>query len=495
MLSQSQLERLRDDVLRLLGEVGMRIEHEKMQGDMLAAGCELSPLGRVRISKKLIDEFVKSQERSRTIDDDRESFINRFGIVDYGHFLIWTGNREMEEQRMKRMLRTTVFDCGPTAYYDYPSGQTLPVDSKIFTDVHKWAHSVPEIGYIANWYRQDAPPQTERIESLAMALKITDKVGGIEAIDPKMIKYIQAVGELMTGKPGESAYLAGSQCVTPPLAFDYRSAEEAVERARLGIAKYHVATMMVIGLNTPVTPAGAIVMMAAEILGGMVAVWTQNNDADITGRALASMLDMRTADVTSATTESSIANLGVKELFNAFFGGHIRVDTFFTTAARRPGLQAVVECFNGMHRNMAVQKLTTFSYPGVGTIGNGGVGSPTQAVLDIEIKKALFVPEEICVSDETVPFELIRESVEAGENMIGAEHTIAHFREMFSSPLFKTDDPTTSPWKSDEKAILDEADQIWREQTKKYQPVERSTDWTRELDKIVASAKKELIGS
>ncbi len=495
MLTQSQLERLRDDVVRLLGDVGMRVEHEKMQGDMLAAGCELSPSGRVRIPRKLIEEFALSQARTRTEDDEREQFINRFGIVDYGHFLTWTGGREREEQRMRKMMRTTVFDCGPTAYYDYPTERVLPVDSRIFTDMHKWAHSVPEIGYIANWYRQDAPPQTERIESLAMALKITDKVGGIEAIDPKMIKYIQAVGELMTGKPKESAYLAGSQCVTPPLAFDYRSAEEAVERARLGIGRYHVATMMVIGLNTPVTAAGATVMMAAEILGGMVAVWTQNNDADITGRALASMLDMRTADVTSATVESSLANIGVKELFNAFFGGHIRVDTFFTPAARKPGIQAVVESLGGMHRNMRLQGSTVFNYPGVGTIGNGGVGSPTQAVLDIEIKKALFVPEEVCVSDETVPYDLIRESIETGENMIGSEHTIAHFREMFSSPLFRTDDPTTGLWKADENAILDEADQMWREQMKGYQPVERTADWVRELDGIVASARKELLGA
>jgi trimethylamine:corrinoid methyltransferase-like protein len=493
MLTQSQKELLRDKVLDLLWAVGMRVDHEQIEADLLKLGCEKSASGRVRMPRRLVEEFTASQLRSRAQDEDEDQWLSRFGIIDWGNFLLWTNRRAEEEEKMRSMVRTSIFDCGPTKYYDYPIGKVLPVDTEIFVTMKKWAHTVPEIGYTSTWYRQDVPAPTERIESLVLGLKTTDKLGGIEAMDPAHIKYLQAIGEIVTGRPNENAYICGSQCVTPPLIFEHRSAEETAERARRNVKRYHVASMMSIGMNTPVTPAAAMILMAAEILGGMICVFSQDPDADITGRMLASIVDMRHAQVSYATPECAIVNVGVKELFQAHFGGHIRVDDFFTTVARRPGLQAVAECYAGAARLARLLGRSDMPYPGVGSLDNGGVGSATQAVLDIEIKKSEFMRGAIAVDDTAIPWPEIVGRVEAQKDFMTSDHTLDHFRELWGSPLFRTDDPAVGGWAGDEKAILDKCDEMWRESLKTYTPPQWPDDTLKALDHVVADAHKELL--
>jgi len=201
MLTDIQKEQLKDRVYDLLGQVGMRVEHEKMKSDLLKMGCNTSPCGRIRFPKSVIDGFIRSQERTREEDQKREKFINNFGIVDWGQFLIWTNRWHEEEENLKKGVRTSVFDVGPTKYYDYPAAVARPVDTQIFIDMKKWAQTVPEIGYIATWYRQDVPWQIERIDSLALALRYSDKIGGVDAIYPEAVKYLKEISEIITGRP------------------------------------------------------------------------------------------------------------------------------------------------------------------------------------------------------------------------------------------------------------------------------------------------------
>jgi len=493
MLTDSQKELLRDRVCDLLWAVGIRIEHETIEAELARLGCSSSPAGRMRIPRAVIEEFVASQRKTEASDRETERFLANFGIIDWGNFLLWSGRREQEEARLRQGVRTSVFDCGPTRYYDYPTGRVLPVDTEIFMTMKKWAQTVPEIGYTSTWYRQDVPPETERIESLVLGLKTTDKLGGIEAIYPEHIKYLQAIGEIVTGRPNETAYICGSQCMTPPLILDRRSAAEAVERAARKIRRFHVASMMAVGVNTPITIAGAMTMMAAEILGGMVAVFSLDPEADITGRMIASIIDMRNAQVTCAPSECMMINIGVKELFDAHFGRHMRVDDFFSTVAKRPGLQAVIECFAGAQRFARLRGLSGIGYPGVGTLDNGGVGSPTQAVLDIEIRKALFMAPSIAVDDESIPFAEICQRVQEEKDFLSSDHTLDHFRELHYSPIFRTDDPTAGAWAGDEKAMLEKCDEMWRESLKSYVPPQWPDDALKALDQVAADARKELL--
>ncbi|MBU0611218.1 MAG: hypothetical protein KKI08_25285, partial [Armatimonadetes bacterium] len=195
MLTPDQVTTLRDRTLAMLAQIGLRVESDELVEIMLGKGCAQHPqTGRVLIPGGLVDDLVAVLEPHRAADDDDQALHPACGI-DWAHWLMWTGQKERLRERMKTEFLMSAFDCGPTRYYDYASGQSVPVDTDIFIAMKKLAQATPEIGYISTWYRQDVPKQTERIESLVLALEYTTKVDGIEAIDPAVIEYLVRIGE------------------------------------------------------------------------------------------------------------------------------------------------------------------------------------------------------------------------------------------------------------------------------------------------------------
>jgi len=492
MLSSEQKEMLRDKVCALLWDVGMKVENDALSGAMRKQGCQEAPTGRLRIPRKLIDEMALVQRTSQAEDREDQRLHFRCGI-DWAHHILWNRQQERTADRLQSEFLMPAFDCGPTTYYDYPSRAPRAIDTEILVEMMRFAQSTPEIGYISTWYRQDVPPQIERIESLVMALKHTDKVDGIEAIDPEVIKYLKEISEIVTGRPGDASYLAGSECITSPMILERRSAADIVERSRRGIKRYHVASMPTIGISTPVTVAGSIMMTAAEILGGMVACFVMDPDSDLSGRAIALVADMRNANNTPTGPEPTWVNLAVREIFEAFWGGHLWVEVFFSPYAQRPGLQAVYENFYGQWRYSRLLGDPDIPYPGMGTLHSGGMGSPAQFMLDMEIRKSQFaLNAEIDTGDDMVAFEEACEVAREDKNFLSHEHTLAHYRSLWSSTVFLNQTPEAASWSGDEKAILDTCDQMWRENLKDYRPPEWPAETTRALDEVLARAKKEF---
>ncbi len=111
---------LRAKVLQLLGEVGMKIEHDELTAIMLAKGCKQLPTGRLSVPAELVAEFIAYQELSRAEDDDDQKLLPMCG-PDWAHWLIWTGQKEELRRRMASEFLMPAFDCGPTQLYDYPS--------------------------------------------------------------------------------------------------------------------------------------------------------------------------------------------------------------------------------------------------------------------------------------------------------------------------------------------------------------------------------------
>ncbi|HCG76603.1 MAG: hypothetical protein COZ37_04115 [bacterium (Candidatus Ratteibacteria) CG_4_10_14_3_um_filter_41_18] len=486
VLTSEQKELLKEKVYRLLEEVGMKIENEEIESILLKNGCEETPSGRIRILRKLIEEMSIYQKKTQKEDDEDQTLHLQCGI-DWAHSIIWNRRQNEIRQRLQSKFMMSAFDCGPTKYYDYQNKKLIPVDTRIFIEMMKFAQSTPEIGYISTWYRQDVPQKTERMDSLILALKYTDKVDGIEAIYPEQIKYLKEIGEIISGTSENTPYLAGSQCITSPLVLERRSAEDIVERARLGIKRYHIASMPTIGVSTPVTLAGSVVMSAAEVLGGMAAAYSIDPESDLSGRAISMVTDMRTGNSVSTGPETTILSLAVKELFDTFWGGHLWVEVFFSPSIKEPGLMAVYENLYGVYRYSKLTKKPDIPYPGMGTLGEGGIGSPAQFMLDLEIRKSEFaLKNKIIIDEETLPFEEICKITRERKEFLSSEHTLKHFRKLWSSNIFNFK-------YGDEKNILDKCDALWRENLKNYQPPEWSREKIKALDDLLTKAKKELL--
>lgn len=485
-------EALRDATVALLGRVGMKVEHEELSSKMLERGCAESGSGRILIPEDLIADLVAGQQATFDGDQDDQALMPCCG-PDWAHWIMWTGQKRTIRERMQNEFLMSAFDCGPTQYYDYRTDSLRPVNTDIFVEMKKLAEATPEIGYISTWYRQDVPQPTERLASLILGMQSTSKVDGIEAIDPRMIKYLVRVGEIMSGKPGDGRYLAGSQCLISPLILDHRASEDMMERHRIGVDRYHPASMPTIGVSTPVTPAGAIVIGAAEILGGLVAAWCLAPDGDLTGRMITTVADMRTADAASAGPEAVMVTMGVKRLFEDHFGGHLWAETYFSPSTNRPGLQTVYQNFYSGAGRAKLSGNADIPYPGMGTLDNGGVGSPTQLMLDMEIRRSQFeLKADVDVTEETLAFDDICAHVESGETFLASEHTLAHFRELWTSELFPLSMPETAGG-ADEKRILDLCEDRWRANVQRWEPPDLPEDTRRELEGVLQDASEELL--
>jgi len=492
MLSATENECLKDKTHQLLREEGMKIESERIAAALLDSGCTQAPSGRIRIPEKLIEEMASSQRKTQD-DDAKDQELHFQCGIDWAHHIIWNAKQDETRRLLQSRLLMSAFDCGPTTYYDYTKQKIVPVDTEIFTDMMKFAQATPEIGYISTWYRQDVPQQIERIASLVLGLRYTDKVDGIEAIDPAVIKYLQEISEIVTESPGDASYLAGSECITSPLILERRSAEDVVERKDRGIGRYHVASMPTIGISTPVTKAGAVVVTAAEILGGMVACFVMDPESDLSGRAIALVADMRTANSTPSGPEPTLVNLAVKDMFDTWWGGHLWVEVFFSPYTKRPGLQAVYENFYGQWRYARLLGRPDIPYPGMGTLNNGGTGSPAQFMLDMEIRKSQFALKgEITTDEEGLPFAEICDVVREDGDFLSTEHTAKHCRELWNSRLFLTENPALGNWAGDETSILDTCEELWRNNIKDYEPPDWPVEKRKALDKVLAKAKKEF---
>jgi trimethylamine:corrinoid methyltransferase-like protein len=493
MLTAIQIEMLRDRTLKLLGEVGLRVENDELVQIMLGRGCtQHATTGRVLIPAALVADMVATLEPHRAEDADDQALHPYCGI-DWAHWLMWTGQKQGVRERMKSEFLMSAFDCGPTTLYDYQAGGPRPVDTDVFITMKKFAQATPEIGYISTWYRQGVPKETERIESLVLALQYTDKVDGIEAIDPAVIKYLVEAGEIMSGTAKDARYLAGSECLTAPLIIDHRSADDMLARKAAGVRKYHMASMPTIGVSTPVTVAAAIVMGAAEVLGGMVSAFCLDPEGDITGRMISTVLDMKYATAASIGPATLQTNLGVRELFEACWGGHCWVEVFFSPTVKQPGLQAVYENFYGGWATAKLLGDARIPYPGMGTLDNGGLGSPTQFMLDLEIRKSQFaVQGEIEVSEATLIFDQVCEHVSLEKEFLTSDHTLLNYRQLWRSDLFPADTAGAAGALS-EKRILDQCEEAWRANLERWEAPDLPEDKRKALEAMVQRARAELL--
>ena len=492
MLSTSDVEKLEDKTLKLLADIGIMVENDEVTRLCLEKGCRAGADHRIRIPKEVIDDMVAFQKPTLEEYERNHELIYCCG-PDWTHHLIWTGETGAFREKYEQQFLMQAFDCGPTTYYDHGEGRIRPVDTAIFDRMMKFAQATPEIGYTSMWYRQDAPPMIERLDSLRRSMNLTTKFAGIEAIYPQVVKYLKEASVILTDDQESSAYLAGSECMNPPLMLDDRSAEDILARKAAGVHRYHVAAMPTLGVSTPVTLAGSIVMGAAEILGGMAICWCVDPESDLSGRMITLVVDMRNGNATSFGPVCVQYDMAVRQLFLEKWGGHCMVEVFFSPTARRPGLQAVFENFYATNCRQRWDKRPDIPYGGMGTLHNGGLGSPTQFMLDMEIRKAQWAyKHEIAVSDETIDFDEVMSVVAERGNFLASEHTMRHFRELWMSDCFRSDDPFSGAWDGTESAILDTCEEKWRANLEQWQPPEWPDDKLEAIDNLIARAKKEF---
>jgi hypothetical protein len=94
MLTELQREELRDKIYALLDQVGMKVDHEKMEQILLSNGCRKSASGRILMSRAVIDRFTEAQKKDQAAD-------SIMGISVIG----WAGARKQRRSSRGEFIR------------------------------------------------------------------------------------------------------------------------------------------------------------------------------------------------------------------------------------------------------------------------------------------------------------------------------------------------------------------------------------------------------
>jgi trimethylamine:corrinoid methyltransferase-like protein len=379
-------------------------------------------------------------------------------------------------------------------YLDPETDQRLPGTRNLLAELVRFGHAWQAGGLGPVLLCRDVPPPVEPLEAVMTLAENTDRVGSAYIHLPEQVPYLAEFGAIVHDDPNR--FLGMCLFAVTPLRFDRR----ASGLLRLLIARgapVWIGTQPQAGASSPVTPAGSVVLGAAEILAGWVAAYVIDPQA-LPGAGICSgALDMRSADVSFCAPEAMLQDLLCVELFRERYGGrcHVAGGASYTDA-RYPGTQRGFEA--------AFEALTAYAYSGSwpslgsGLLESGKTFSPVQFMLDAELDRyvARFAGG-VSFEDEDLALDSI---LEVGLGLKGShlttDHTLAHWRAQFTPRLldrsFAGDQETHA---DDERRLLDRARDAFRAVRESYEPTALEPGKVREMERVTEAAWRSLCGA
>ncbi len=483
-IEPAQMERLHQGTLEVLERTGLRLQGEFLLRALADAGCRVDfTARRAWFKPELVERQIAAQRgryrmvRSslwypfcRCLPADDVAMPEEF-VVDFGYAAPWL--------------------------YDYPQGRFRQPTIQDQVDMIRLGDALPSVKAVnAPLICSAFDPRVETIESARLLLLNTRKPGWVGTSAAPEVKYLAELAALVAGGDRDAlrqqpSIFVAAYCTTSPLKVDRRSCAVLEEALRYGFP-VNFAPMPILGATAPMTPAGAAIVAAAEILGCITATSLIDPDIYYFSTSITGEMDMRTTQVCYGTPAAILTDVALHQLFRRRYGLVHNVEPGYVEA-RTPGLQAA---FLKTYRQMAFGCTVSLPLP-IGALDNGAAFSPTQAMIDLEMNEAIYkFGRGIEVNDDTCAVDLIHELLfcERG-TYLESEHTLAHFREVGWNPrlLERNYFDHTQPARGGDERILQQADQRWRQLvTNQPAPILDSATM-REIDRIVGAAEKELL--
>ncbi len=503
VIEPEQMERLHRGTLEVLERTGLRLQGQFLLRALADAGCRVDfAARRAWFPPELVERQIAAQRdryrmvRSslwypfcRSLPPDDVAMPGEF-IVDFGYGAPWL--------------------------YDYPQGRFRKPTAQDQVDMIRLGEALPCVKAVnAPLICSEFDPRIETIESSRLLLLNSCKPGWVGTSAAQEVKYLAELASLACsdrrplGRPSRRQRAGGggdrdtlrtgppifvtAYCTTSPLKLDTRSCAVLEEALRYGFP-VNFAPMPILGATAPMTPAGAAIVAAAEILGCMTATSLIAPDVFYFSTSITGEMDMKTTQVCYGTPAAILTDVALHQLFRRRYGLVHNVEPGYVEA-RVPGLQAA---FLKTYRQMAFGATVSLPLP-IGALDNAAAFSPTQAMIDLEMNEAIYkLARGLEVNDDTCAVDLINEMLfcERG-TYLESEHTLKHFRDIGWNPrLFdRSYFDHTQPAPCGDEKILQQADQIWRQLVSSQPAPTLDSALRRELDRIITAARKELLAT
>ncbi len=463
--NQAALKKIHAHSLNLVEKCGLRFHSPRAREIWHGAGAEISG-DIVKIPAPLIESALRKAPASFTLCardsnfdlklDGKQTFYSQDGCaalaVDFE-----TGERrasrkeDIEKMALISDYLATIDIISPTvSAQDVPGGVPVHELEACFSNSGK--HVVTESVVNA----RDARSQID----LAAAI-----VGGPEKLRKRPI-------------------FSNFVCTISPLTQDAGGIEAALEFAEAGIpvGMYSMATA---GVTAPVTLAGVLAVLNAEVISALALVQLATPGAKVFYAGGPATLDLRTGAYTAASPEALWLRMMVAEM-----AGFYKLPSIVgagATSAKVPGAQAAWE--NSLSFFLPSLAGASFLF-GLGLLDGSNLLTYEQIILDAEIGALTRrLVAGVDFDEAAFALDLIQE-LGPGGVFLDQQHTVKHMRKSLSLPVLSDRDSYETWYQKGKPNRVEIARQKVKEILAQHRPLPLSDGVKKEMQEVVAAAER-----
>ena len=274
----------------------------------------------------------------------------------------------------------------------------------------------------------DVPVNKRHLDMLLAHMTLSDKPFMGSVTEPSRAQDSVDMASILFGKEfvQNHAVMTSLININSPLTFD-----DVMMGALEVYAANHqaciVSPFIVGGAMAPVSVAGTLVQVLAEVLAGVAYSQLVRPGAPVIMGAFVTSIDMNSGAPTFGTPEASQITYGAGQLARRL-GLPFRSAGSFC-GSKLPDAQAAYETANSL--NMGLLSGVNFMLHACGWLEGGLVSSFEKFVMDADQLGTLHkMAEGVAVNDDTLAMDAIRE-VGPGGHYLGCAHTQANFKSAF----------------------------------------------------------------
>ena len=483
LFGKQELNRLEAAVYELLTVTGMKVCHAGLLERLRARGAQVDlKRQRARLTPEMIAEAIALRRAENGPPQT-------------------AGAGPAEGPSPERLAPGTAFGTGlnydiTPRIYDWSlrrERRALRADLEALVDLGDALPEVQSVGCPV--IMTDVDSRVEAIEAFALLVCRTNKPPSVISVLPQHNPYFAEIGEIVQGPAPEPRFIGTGGFLISPLTIGDRLAAMMLEGERYGVTGCGIGSMAQAGLSSPVSIAGTIVVITAELLGACVVARAANPRATSLAPCTASgILDMRTTKACFGTPEAALQDAGTRELFAARFGGPCGIAGTGYVDGRVPGLQPAYEKVVKAHVFRSLCDYP-FRLGSPGLLDAGSVFSPTQYLIETELNAGLQRSDWLVpVDEELVPLSLIHDVAgRDGATFLDTEHTLRHFRESWYPGLLDRA-PRPADGRADEEQVAARAESRRQVVMSEHRPPDVDPERIRRVNAVLARARRHLLG-
>jgi trimethylamine--corrinoid protein Co-methyltransferase len=470
LLSEHQIRDIHDASMAILRDTGVMVRHEGMLRTLGQAGAKVDRQRKIaRLHEKLVMDCVTKAGKQYVLYGRDKNQTARFG---YGDFVLMSSP-------------------GQFAWIDLHTGHRRPATIQDTHDAIRLADALDNIGIVGAMAQPEEVSEKYRDVFLTGELvKATGKPTRCWARNGVTARYILEIYRAVAG--GDTALRAHPMVEAflepiSPLQLPRDGLDVVKEFAQAG-QPVSIGPMAMAAGTGPATLAGTLAQENAEILAGVVITQLLAPGTAITYGGIPHIMDPRTSICSFGSPEQGLMAVAMVQIAR-FYGLPVYINVGLTDA-KLPDAQAGVEKATTMLLGL-LAGADTFGHCGI--CGTDHAGSLLWLAFDSEIMNYVKrIAGGFEVNAETLATELVR-AVGPGGNFLAEPHTVEHFRKELWLPSAIWTRLSYESWQNQGgSSFADRLGERVKEILQKHQPQPLDQALSREIDRIVDCARREL---